>query len=77
MNDLTLPAAAWITTETARRRRQLDRLVQRLRDDRGIDEAVTKMIFLAIGVTLAIAAGVFIRSRFEQAQEIVPVPAAP
>jgi hypothetical protein len=46
-------------------------------DESGMDEAVTKMIWLAVGITVALAAGVFFTDVFESAKEAVPDPVAP
>lgn len=47
------------------------------REDDGLDEAPSKMIYLAVGVALAIAAGVFIIAQFNSAKDSVPDPVAP
>lgn len=46
-------------------------------DESGMDEAVTKMIWLAVGITVALAAGVFFKGVFEDAKGAVPDPVAP
>jgi hypothetical protein len=46
-------------------------------DERGIDEAVTKMIWLAVGIGVALAATAFFTGVFESAQSNVPDPVAP
>lgn len=46
-------------------------------DERGIDEAVTKMIWLAVGIVVALAATAFFTGVFETAQSNVPDPVAP
>ena len=46
-------------------------------DDDGVDEAVTKMIWLAVGIVVAIAATAFLMSTFETARDNVPDPVAP
>ena len=46
-------------------------------DDDGVDEAVTKMIWLAVGIVVALAATVFVMSKFNQAKANVPDPVAP
>jgi hypothetical protein len=43
----------------------------------GVDEAVTKMIWLAVGIVVAIAATAFFMTTFDTAQDNVPDPVAP
>lgn len=46
-------------------------------EDDGVDEAVTKMIWLAVGIVVAIAATTFFTSKFNQARDNVPDPVGP
>ena len=46
-------------------------------DETGLDEAVTKMIWLAVGIGVAVAATAFFISVFDTAQANVPDPVAP
>lgn len=46
-------------------------------DDDGVDEAVTKMIWLAVGIVVALAATAFFTAKFNQAKNTVPDPVAP
>ncbi len=46
-------------------------------DESGIDEAVTKMIWLAVGIGVALAATTFFTGIFETARATVPDPVAP
>lgn len=46
-------------------------------DETGIDEAVTKMIWLAVGIGVAVAATAFFVGVFNTAQGNVPDPVAP
>lgn len=46
-------------------------------DEKGLDEAVTKMIWLAVGIVVALAATSFFVSTFNQAKNTVPDPVAP
>ena len=46
-------------------------------DEEGVDEAVTKMIWLAVGIVVAIAATTFFIAQFNQAKDNVPDPVAP
>ena len=45
--------------------------------DDGVDEAVTKMIWLAVGIVVALAATAFFLAKFNQAKANVPDPVAP
>lgn len=46
-------------------------------DETGVDEAVTKMLWLAVGIGVAVAATAFFVGVFEDAQANVPDPVAP
>jgi Flp pilus assembly protein TadB len=46
-------------------------------DERGVDEAVTRMIWLAVGIGVAVAATAFFVDVFDNAQANVPDPVAP
>ena len=46
-------------------------------DESGMDEAVTKMIWLAVGITVALAAGAYFTTVFETARDNVPDPVGP
>jgi hypothetical protein len=46
-------------------------------DESGMDEAVTKMIWLAVGIGVAVAAAAFFIGVFETAKSNVPDPVAP
>ena len=77
MNELLLPLGV-------RMRLTLDELGDRLRDtwdDRasedGVDEAVSKMIWLAVGVGVAVVATTFFLGVFNTAKDGVPDPVAP
>lgn len=77
MNQYLLPMSV-------RTRLALDDLCDRIghawrdrNDESGLDEAVTKMIWLAVGITVALAAGAFFTSVFESARDNVPDPVAP
>ena len=77
MYEQLLPWAVWVqvTYGEVRSRAQLawtDR-----REEDGVDEAVTKMIWLAVGIVVAIAATAFFTAKFNQAKDNVPDPVAP
>jgi hypothetical protein len=65
------------TTAVGWHRRTTDRLrhawAERA-DETGIDEAVTKMIWLAVGIGVALLATTFFTGVFESAKESVPDP---
>ena len=46
-------------------------------EEDGVDEAVTKMIWLAVGIVVAIAATTFFTAKFNQARDHVPDPVGP
>jgi hypothetical protein len=46
-------------------------------DETGVDEAVTKMIWLAVGIGVALAATAFFTGVFQTAQANVPDPITP
>jgi|GEM_PF-1979150 len=50
---------------------------RRLADDSGVEDSPSKLIFLAVAVSIAIAAGLFIIGVFNDAQSNVPDPVAP
>lgn len=77
MYEQLLPLAVWVqvTYGEVRSRAQLawtDR-----REEDGVDEAVTKMIWLAVGIVVAIAATAFFTAKFNQAKDNVPDPVSP
>ncbi|MGE0000267.1 MAG: hypothetical protein AB7R77_27835 [Ilumatobacteraceae bacterium] len=81
MNHALLPLSIRTHGAITRWRTRVD---ERLRDawaeradERGIDEAVTKMIWLAVGIGVALAATAFFTGVFESAQSNVPDPVAP
>lgn len=58
-------------------RREVHRAWDERHDETGLDEAVTKMIWLAVGIVVALAATAFFVSTFNQAKDSVPDPVAP
>ena len=52
-------------------------LGRRLADDTGVEDSPSKLIFLAVAVAIAIAAGLFVIGVFNDAQSNVPDPVAP
>ncbi len=81
MNRLILPTS--IRLDSIRRnsieslRRQLRRTWDERADETGLDEAVTRMVWLAVAVTVAIAATSFFIGVFNSAKAGVPDPVAP
>jgi hypothetical protein len=74
---LTGAVAVWITLAYTSTIDGAQALWRRLGDDTGVEDSPTKLIYLAIAVAVAIAAGVFIISVFNDAQSGVPDPVAP
>ena len=77
MTEQLLPMVVWVQLAygelTSRVRRAWD---ERYEED-GVDEAVTKMIWLAVGIVVALAATAFFTAKFNQAKDTVPDPVAP
>lgn len=69
--------AVWLTLTYQHGRERADDIWTRLSDDSGVEDAPSKLIYLAVAVAVAIAAGVFIISVFNNAQTGVPDPVAP
>lgn len=77
MNHYTLPVAVRLQTAIGSFRARLAHSWAHRDDEDGLDEAVTKMIWLAVGIVVALAATAFFMSTFEQAKQNVPDPVAP
>lgn len=65
--------ACWHLATTELRDRLADAWARR-EEETGVDEAVTKMIWLAVGIGVAIAATAFFLGVFETAKSNVPDP---
>lgn len=77
MSQRILPLAVRMQlTWSELRQRARDAWLSR-QDEDGVDEAVTKMIWLAVGIVVAIAATTFFTSKFNQARDNVPDPVGP
>jgi len=77
MSEQLLPVAVWVQVAIGGiRARVRDEWAARHEDD-GIDEAVTKMIWLAVGIGVALAATAFFLNTFNDAKDSVPDPVAP
>lgn len=77
MNEQLLPLAVWMQVALGTvRSRSRDAWAAR-HDEDGIDEAVTKMIWLAVGIVVALAATAFFLSTFNKAKATVPDPVSP
>ena len=77
MEQMWLPIAVRLeTTQWQIRERMRDAWAHR-HDEAGVDEAVTKMIWLAAGIVVALAATAFFTTKFNQAKTRVPDPLVP
>jgi hypothetical protein len=77
MNLQLLPLTVWVQVAYGTTRDRVTDAWMHRNDDQGVDEAVTKMIWLAVGIVVAIAATAFLMSTFETARDNVPDPVAP
>jgi heme/copper-type cytochrome/quinol oxidase subunit 2 len=77
MNEQLLPVVVWMQVAYCSARTQLLDAWEHRHDEDGVDEAVTKMIWLAVGIVVAIAATAFFMTKFNQAKDNVPDPVAP
>jgi Flp pilus assembly protein TadB len=81
MNHLILPLSVRVDSLRRRRRQRTELMLRRTWDERadesGLDEAVTRMVWLAVAVTVAIAATSFFIGVFNAAKAGVPDPVAP
>jgi len=77
MNEQLLPTVVRVQTAAGTWRARAARAWADRNDETGIDEAVTKMIWLAVGIGVAILATTFFMGVFEDAKSQVPSPVAP
>lgn len=81
MNQRILPLSVRTHATAARCARGLTRRMhqawQERGDESGVDEAVTKMIWLSVGIGVALTATAFFLGVFETARSNVPDPIAP
>lgn len=77
MNKLMLPLSVRTHRAGTALTRKLRRTWQERHDETGLDEAVTKMVWLAVGIAVAIAGATFFLDVFDQATANVPDPVAP
>lgn len=77
MNEQLLMMAVRVHLSCVTARSRLSLAWTQRRDDDGVDEAVTKMIWLAVGIVVAMAATAFFTTKFNQARDSVPDPVAP
>lgn len=77
MNELMLTMVVWVHLSCATVRSRVALAWTQRRDDDGVDEAVTKMIWLAVGIVVAMAATAFFTTKFNQARDSVPDPVLP
>lgn len=77
MNEQLLPLAVWVQVAYNEFRTRASETWSTRHEEDGVDEAVTKMIWLAVGIVVAIAATAFFTAKFNQAKDNVPDPIAP
>lgn len=77
MNQFLLPTGVRLHTGIVLLRERLRDAWAERADDSGVDEAVTKMLWLAVGVGVAVVATAFFVGVFRDAQANVPDPVAP
>lgn len=77
MNRLLIPLSVRTHRSATGFGSKLRRTWQERADETGLDEAVTKMIWLAVGIGVAVAASAFFITVFDTAQANVPDPVAP
>lgn len=77
MAEMWLPIAVWVQSAAGELRERLLDAWEHRADEDGVDEAVTKMIWLAVGIVVALAATAFFNAKFNQAKARVPDPVAP
>ena len=77
MNEQLLPLAVWVQVTYGDLRMRTQHAWTTRHEEDGVDEAVTKMIWLAVGIVVAIAATAFFMAKFNQAKDNVPDPVAP
>lgn len=77
MNEQLLPLVVWAQIAFGSVRTRMRESWDRRSDETGVDEAVTKMIWLAVGIVIALAATAFFTAKFNQAKARVPSPVAP
>lgn len=77
MNEALLPAAVWMHVAFGALRDRATDAWHRRAEEAGVDEAVSKMIWLAVGIGVAVVATTFFISVFNTAKSGVPDPVAP
>ncbi|MEI7546456.1 MAG: hypothetical protein WCK21_00145 [Actinomycetota bacterium] len=77
MTEQLLPLAVWVQLTCGDVRSRARRAWAERSAEDGVDEAVTKMIWLAVGIVVALAATAFFTAKFNQAKNTVPDPVAP
>lgn len=77
MNQQLLPLAVWVQLTYGDIRMRARHAWRSRYEEDGVDEAVTKMIWLAVGIVVAIAATTFFTAKFNQARDNVPDPVGP
>lgn len=77
MSEQLLPLAVWMQVAWGDLRGRARDAWDHRADEDGVDEAVTKMIWLAVGIVVALAATAFFMTTFNKAKGNVPDPVSP
>lgn len=77
MDHALLPLAVWLQVGYHTVADRLRDTWERRAEEDGVDEAVTKMIWLAVGIAVAVAATAFFVNVFNSAKDSVPDPVGP
>ena len=77
MTEQLLPLTVWVQVAYGGLRERVSNAWQARHDEDGVDEAVTKMVWLGVGIVVALAATAFFVAKFNQAKSTVPDPVAP
>lgn len=69
--------AVWLTLTYQHGRERASDLWAHMADESGVEDSPSKLIYLAVAVAVAIAAGLFVIGVFNDAKDGVPDPVAP
>lgn len=77
MQHMIIPMAVRFECARSDARERVRNAWRTRHDECGVDEAVTKMIWLAAGIVVALGATAFFVSKYNQAKNSVPDPVGP